>query len=181
MIEFPRSRIDNLAQAKELLAYLHKKRENTNTALKWTHENLKWLADYFRQGDLACFHSGSEEGSEFLWDFTAYARNYGMLIVAESEHSKANYALTYDFEKLFYARSPIKLFKQRNVANHSLNSWMRPAKYSARVRYSFSILSGGLKAVGQIETWHITCKWTANLAMRVSKAGASNAFQSELS
>jgi hypothetical protein len=80
---------------------------------KWTHENLKWLADYFRQGDLACFHSGSEEGSEFLWDFTAYARNYGMLIVAESEHSKANYALTYDFEKLFYARSPIKLFMCR--------------------------------------------------------------------
>jgi hypothetical protein len=103
------SAIDNLDQARALVAELHNRR-NTKTALDWTRENINWLDDYFRRKGLACFHSRSQDGSEFLWDFAAYAKNHGVLIVAESEHSKSNYALTYDFEKLFYARSPMKLF-----------------------------------------------------------------------
>jgi hypothetical protein len=109
MTEFPTSAPDNLDQAKALVAFL-RKRGNTMTASEWTRENIGLLDEYFRKKGLACFHSSSQDGSEFLWDFAAYAKNHGILIVAESEHSKSNYALTYDFEKLFYARSTMKLF-----------------------------------------------------------------------
>ena len=113
MFEFPSSSEETCQLAIDLVKYLKNVRKNTETATGWTRENINRLDEYFSDRGLDCFHSRSEKGGEFLWDFAAYARARGILLVAESEHANAGRELERDFEKLFYATSPLKLFMCR--------------------------------------------------------------------
>ena len=46
---------------------------------------------------------------EFLWDFVSYIKERGIFIAAESEWNTEPSEIAYDFEKLLYVRSPLKL------------------------------------------------------------------------
>ncbi len=75
-----------------------------------------------------------------------------MLIVAEPDHSKHNDALTYDFEKLFYARSPIKLFMCRVASEKEAEE---------RSNSLFKFMDEACKAFGPGEIFIIYFVWWA--------------------
>jgi len=77
--------------------------------MRWTCQNISLLEEFFRKLGLACFFSGSPDGPEFLWDFVGYIKERGILVAAESEFSAKHDDIAYDFDKLLYGRSPLKL------------------------------------------------------------------------
>jgi len=109
MIDFPKSSAEISELADELVNDLRGKIKDTHSAMRWTCQNISSLEDFFRRRGAACFFSGSPDGPEFLWDFAGYVKNRGILITSESEHSTKYEDITYDFDKLLYGRSPLKL------------------------------------------------------------------------
>ena len=111
---FPRTRGEILERGRLLVEHLQNAIPDTLTAEAWTSENLVALRAFAatEQG-LKHFppQPGANQKDAFLWDYIAYKQGEGIAIVAESEHNMQSLdGLKHDFEKLFYAISPIKLF-----------------------------------------------------------------------
>ena len=87
---------------------------DTHEQKEWTSANLKALRTFrMPNSDLQHFPPSpdSNQKNAFLWDYIAYQQGHGILVVAESEHNYKDVdGLKHDFEKLFYAIAPIKLF-----------------------------------------------------------------------
>jgi hypothetical protein len=107
MLDFPNSAPDIKKLAEKLVRHLHGKIENTKDRKEWSGRNFCLLTDFFHSEGLACFPG--VDGPQFLWDFVGYVKGHGILIAAESEWSREPGDVEYDFEKLLYVRSPLKL------------------------------------------------------------------------
>ncbi len=114
---FPCSAHEVRQLALKLLDFLKQKVEYAPTRQDWTCQNFRLLQKFFGKGKdglgLDCFPNDAK--GEFLWDFVAYIPYCGNLLVAESEWDNKEQddrftELEKDFEKLLYARSPLKLF-----------------------------------------------------------------------
>lgn len=117
MREFPSSRNEIRQLALELIGFLKKNVKYAPTRPEWTLQNFNLLEKFFGKGEnglgLDCLCKIT--CSEFLWDFVAYIPYHGNLLVAESEWDNQEKdgvfpEIEKDFEKLQYARSPLKLF-----------------------------------------------------------------------
>jgi hypothetical protein len=116
MRDFPNSAHEVRQLALKLVEFLKKNIENTHPPRSnWSRQNFNLLEMFFGKGekglDLDCLCMTT--CSEFLWDFVAYIKERGNLLVAESEWLTDQAELEKDFEKLLYARSPLKLFMCR--------------------------------------------------------------------
>jgi hypothetical protein len=109
MIGFPKTAAAVRALAEELVCFLKKEIKDTQKQFEWTFKNVSLLNSYYRGQGLACFFTGSPDGPEFLWDFVGYIEGKGNLIIAESEWSTKHEDIAYDFDKLLYGISPLKL------------------------------------------------------------------------
>lgn len=110
---FPINAAETLKTGRALVAHL-KTTSDTHGQKEWTSANLASLRSFKLDGmDLTHYPASPESNQKgaFLWDYVAYQQGDGILIVAESEHDNEDLrGLKHDFEKLFYAVAPIKLF-----------------------------------------------------------------------
>jgi len=84
----------------------------------WTQRNLALLRGFSRSLGAVSFPSAPDVGpqertKQFLWDFIAYQPNAGVLLAVETEHNESDEEILYDFEKLLYVRSQVKLMMCR--------------------------------------------------------------------
>ena len=129
----------NLKLAAELVAHLRINIKNTTGQEEWSQRNFALLRSFAIKNDArGCPTAGADR--QFLWDFIAYKQGAGILLAAESEHSKDDAELVYDFEKLLYVRCPLKLMMCRITSASDarsvvklLSEYMRDAcsEYSA--------------------------------------------------
>lgn len=115
MREFPRSAHEVRQLASDLIKFLKSNMENTHGRQKWTFHNIDLLQTFFGKEGLGVDFFPNDAEGEFLWDFGAYIEEHGLLLVAESEWDNKERDNTFpelekDFDKLLYARSPLKLF-----------------------------------------------------------------------
>jgi hypothetical protein len=93
--------------------------------------------------------------SEFLWDFVAYIPYRGILLVAESEWDNKERdnifkELERDFDKLLYARSPLKL----------LMCWNKNPEQAERIRARLQInIEGNCTYYSPGEVFIVYCTW----------------------
>jgi hypothetical protein len=113
MLDFPKTANAVRALAEELVSFLKNEIRDTKTQFEWTYQNIRLLDRYYRNQGLACSFTGSPDGPEFLWDFIGYVKEQGNLITVESEWETGHEDIAYDFEKLLYGRSPLKLMMCR--------------------------------------------------------------------
>jgi hypothetical protein len=112
--DLPRKSAATKALATELVYHLKRQIKNTQPpATNWTCQNISLLDGFFRGPVCDCNFTTSAAGPEFLWDFTAYIRDKGMLLVAESEHDTRHEKIAEDFDKLLYSNAPLKLMMCR--------------------------------------------------------------------
>lgn len=100
--------------AKDLVGFLRERIGNTNERTGWTKRNIRLLQEFADREGFDSFPDRRGENTEkqFLWDYVAYAKYRGLVIVAESEYNnkaKNKTEFQHDFEKLLYVRSPVKL------------------------------------------------------------------------
>ena len=96
-----------------LVQHLRKELGDTNGRLAWTTRNLSALHSFPGQGyEIQHFPppGSSNQKGAFLWDYVAYQQDSGILIVAETEFDSKVNKLLEDFDKLLYAKAPIKVF-----------------------------------------------------------------------
>ena len=128
----------NLELASELIAYLRSNIKNTSRQLEWSQRNFNLLRSFaFIHGARGLPTEGKDR--EFLWDFVAYKQGSGILLAAESEHSTESKELTYDFEKLLYVRSPLKLMMCRITSKtdaDNIKKWLSDWMLGSCTEYS---------------------------------------------
>lgn len=118
LTDFPKSSLEVMQLALDLVAHLKGDVEDTFTQIGWTLKNIRLLDGFFRAREVDCYFHGSDHGGEFLWDFIGYIKRRGTLIVAESEYLTKLSEIERDFEKLLYSSSPIKLMICRIDPKH---------------------------------------------------------------
>ncbi|MGA3009104.1 MAG: hypothetical protein ABSD72_02470 [Terracidiphilus sp.] len=134
MANFPiSSRREYRNLAERLVRFLRERIGNTNKRKGWTKRNIRLLQLFADREGFASFPDkrGAKNEKQFLWDYVAYAKYRGLVIVAESEHdnrTKKKAEFKHDFEKLLYVRSPVKLMmcwaKSKKKADEIL-SWVK--------------------------------------------------------
>jgi len=150
MTNFPTScRLEYRKLGKDLVDFLRNNIGNTNERTGWTKRNIRLLQEFADERSFDSFpdRRGGKNEKQFLWDYVAYAKHRGLVIVAESEYdnkTKNKEEFTRDFEKLLYARSPVKLMlcwaKNEEKASEIL-AWVkecmeRPSKESTSTEFS---------------------------------------------
>lgn len=115
---FPTSRSEYKELSLELIRFLKTNIEDTTGQLEWSDRNFNLLRKFsIDKGALdyptAKGIPSKDSRKQLLWDFVAYTPDKGILIAAESEHGEHFEGLKADFRKLFYVRSPVKLFMCR--------------------------------------------------------------------
>jgi hypothetical protein len=159
MRDFPSSANDIRELAVRLIVFLKEKIKNTFGQQQWSDQNFQFLHEFFGKGQgglgLDCRSNGAE--GEFLWDFTAYIKERGLLLVAEPEWDNCEQGgkfpeLEKDFDKLLYARSPLKLFMCR-IENPEHAERIR-ARLQANTKENCAYYSSG-------EVFIIYCVWWA--------------------
>lgn len=127
MTQFPTSAFAIREFADNLVNFLstNLKHTKSETGEQWTSENFRCLDQFFQQ-DVTTYHKGKvdeklqKRDGEFLWDFTAFLEKQRLLLAAESERKDHGTELERDFDKLLYAKAPVKLFmcwaERSNVA-----------------------------------------------------------------
>ena len=108
MPDFPNSVGKIKESALTLVKFLRENIKDTHTRQGWSYQNFRLLQEFSEKYGAVSFPSDDEK--EFLWDFVAYIAGHGILLAAESEWSTVPSEVDYDFEKLLYVRSPLKLF-----------------------------------------------------------------------
>ncbi len=117
---FNNSAETNLKLATDLITHLRTNIQNTSQQEEWSQRNFSLLRSFaVLNGARGCPTEGKDR--QFLWDFIAYKQGSGILLAAESEHSSKQEELTYDFEKLLYVRSPLKLMMCRITSESNAN------------------------------------------------------------
>ena len=113
MKPFPSTAEEVRTIAFSLVQHLRTQLKDTHGRLEWTTRNLAALHSFSDHG-YAIQHfpppGGSNQKGAFLWDYCAYQQGSGILIAAETEYDSDLRKLKEDFDKLLYARAPIKLF-----------------------------------------------------------------------
>ena len=124
--------------AKSLVSYLQKKFCNTSRRPEWSKRNLEGLNQFAEEQGAVGFYRQKKDGGpgtdhEFLWDFFAgydpedLRLGKGALFIAESEHNESSLD---DWEKLFYARAPIKILIYRIKSKaHAENKMKKHVSY----------------------------------------------------
>lgn len=118
MRDFPSSAYEIRQLAFKLIEFLKKNIKNTHSRQAWTYQNIDLLQKFLGKEGLGLDCCPNDTEGEFLWDFVAYIKERGLLLVAESEWDNSARdsrfpELERDFDKLLYARSPLKLFMCR--------------------------------------------------------------------
>jgi len=119
MLDFPSTAHDVRQLALELVGFLKKNINNTHPPRRnWNCQNFNLLEKFFGKEGLGLDYFPNDTEVEFRWDFVAYVPYRGNLLVAESEWDNRELEgkfpeLERDFDKLLYARSPLKLFMCR--------------------------------------------------------------------
>jgi len=108
MLEFPNSAEQVRESAHVLVKFLRESIKDTHDRQGWSYQNFKLLGEFSEKYGATSYPSDNE--NEFMWDFVAYMAKTGILLAAESEWSTVLNEVDYDFEKLLYVRSPLKLF-----------------------------------------------------------------------
>jgi hypothetical protein len=146
--ELPRNSAAIKELATELVHYLKGNIRNTKSPVDWTWQNFSLLDRFF--GDRGCYQNftGSGEGPEFLWDFTAYIPYQGMLLVAESEHDTKYEEIAKDFDRLLYSNAPLKLMmcrieRDRNTHEANEEALRIQERLLENVRQNCTNYSGG--------------------------------------
>ncbi|MGB6830900.1 MAG: hypothetical protein WBE41_22830 [Terracidiphilus sp.] len=109
MKDYPKTRDQVRALAGDLVTILRENIENTQTEKDWTKDKFEALTKFCLEHELDYFYARSKNGTECLWDFSAYIPWKGMLLIAESEHKTKEGEIAKDFDKLLYGNSPLKL------------------------------------------------------------------------
>lgn len=104
--------------ANELVVFLRRKFRDTHRQREWTQRNIRFLRQFARKKKVQSFPSaegktGKRRAKQFLWDYIAHQYGNGIVIAAESEHKNDKHSILYDFDKLLYVRSPVKLMMCR--------------------------------------------------------------------
>jgi hypothetical protein len=108
MQEFPNSADEIRESARTLIQFLRENIKDTHDRQGSSYRNFRLLQEFSERYGAMSYPSDNEK--EFLWDFVAYMAARGILLAAESEWSTVLTEVDYDFEKLLYVRSPLKLF-----------------------------------------------------------------------
>jgi len=156
MLDFPNSAPDIKKLAEKLVRHLHGKLENTHDRKGWSGRNFKVLTEFFRPHGIACFPG--EDGPQFLWDFVGYVNGRGILIAAESELSREQGEVEYDFEKLLYVRSPIKLVLCRLRATSGAEAEEEAKSICSSLR---NFMNSTCKNYSPGEVFILYCVWWA--------------------
>lgn len=155
MFDFPGSANEIRQLAVDLIRFLKENVKNTQPPRRnWNCQNFNLLETFFGKEEgglgLDCFDHDTE--GEFLWDFAAYVKERGNLLVAESEWLTDQAELNRDFEKLLYARSPLKLFMCR----------IRNAEEAGNIRSSLeNIMKSCSTYYSPGEVFIVYCVWWA--------------------
>ena len=139
MTDFPKTAAEVRTLADNLVRFLKEEIKDTQQPFEWTYQNISLLDRYYRDQGLACFFTGSPDGPEFLWDFVGYFKEQGNLIAVESEHKTDHKAIAWDFDKLLYGISPLKLM----MCRIDTKFYAAPEKEAERIR---SVLEEHLKS-----------------------------------
>jgi hypothetical protein len=104
--------------ANELVEFLKSEIRDTQHQDEWTQRNLRLLREFTRAIEAESYPSAKDaspgqKAKQFLWDFIAYKPKKGVLLAVETEHEDKEHSILYDFEKLLYVRSPVKLMMCR--------------------------------------------------------------------
>ena len=104
--------------ANELVGFLKSEIHDTHRQEEWTQRNLSLLREFTQTKEAESYPSAKDapieqKAKQFLWDFIAYKPKTGILLAVESEHENKEHSILYDFEKLLYVRSPVKLMMCR--------------------------------------------------------------------
>jgi len=157
MRDFPNSAHEIRQLALKLVEFLKQNVEYAPTRQEWTCQNYRLLRKFFGKGKdglgLDCLPNDTE--GEFLWDFVVYVKERGILLVAESEWDNKERddifpELEKDFEKLLYARSPLKL----------LMCWNKNPEQAERIRARLQAdIEGICTYYSPGEVFIVYCTW----------------------
>jgi hypothetical protein len=139
MLDFPNSASEVKELEEKLAKFLKGRIQDTYGRPMWTKQNYRLLDQFFRDYCTECRFTGSQDGPEFLWDFTGYRDYQGMLITAESEHDTDQAAIAEDFDRLLYGISPLKLM----MCRIDTRFYAEPEEEAERIR---SVLEENLRS-----------------------------------
>jgi hypothetical protein len=165
MLDFPNSAAKIRTRAVELVEFLKKSINNTNSRPEWTKQNFDSLEEFYKREALQCFPS--EDGQQFRWDWVGYVKERGIFIAVESEWElwrndpPKDYKFEHDFEKLLYVRSPLKLFMCRidETINDISEAEAAAKRICARLKY---LMETTCTYYSPAEVFIIYCVWYAS-------------------
>ena len=155
MLDFPSSKNEVRQLALKLAKFLKQNVKYAHTRQEWTFQNFYLLERFFGKEGLGLDCQPNDAEGEFLWDFVAYIKYRGILLVAESEWDNNEVdnivpELEKDFDKLLYARSPLKLFM----------CWIKYPEQAEKIRERLQInLEGNCTYYSPGEAFIIFCTW----------------------
>ncbi|HXR40727.1 MAG TPA: hypothetical protein VN776_16605 [Terracidiphilus sp.] len=157
MSDFPNSSAGIKQLANDLVKFLRGNIKNTTGRKEWTDQKLDLLKVFFDKNGIDS-HSHRNR-PEFLWDFVGL-KGKDILIAVESEWITKQEAVEYDFKKLLWSKSPLKLMICRIGKEHQTTE--KAAKQGEEIRESIERFMESGKNYSPGEIFIIYCVWWAH-------------------